>query len=631
MSNENIERKIAVILATDVVGYSKSMEANEAQTVKNLRACRDILRKLLKKYEGNIFNTAGDSILVEFSSAVVAVEFAGEFQADLKKRNESCEPEKQMEFRVGVNMGDVIKEDGNLYGDGVNIAARLEAIAQPNGISISKPVYDFVKGKTNFDYNDLGVQKVKENNFRVYDVLIDPSHKRKISKPIPSRNSIIVVTIMMLLLGGSLFWYSQQYIDKNIEKNSEFAFELPSKPSIAVLPFNNLSGDKGKEYIGSGLTQNITNALSRSSEIFVISNSSANQIYSQTTDVVEISKGLGVQFLLTGGIQSSEGQLRVNVELVDAMKGDNIWVDQFNGDLSELFDFQDIITRSVFETLQIKFSTESGTATNDTAQYSSVSEMRAINEGRRELLKFTPEAHNKFEQILLNEYNAGSRSGPLINALGWLYFQKVAMGMFDDRSKMISKGRDTALKAHELMGDANSLVLGAWFDLLERNYEAAQEKIEVASKIGSPTGDNLAVAGSIYLLSGKPEKARKLFIDAMRTSPFYPPWYANRLITSLIMLEKYDEAVKIATSIVDKGDQKKITPYAHARALVSLAVIAKRKNDNISGEEFVKRIVEVNPNFTQKSLDMYIGQMKNQSIIEDFRSILGEYGLPSGE
>ena len=148
------------------------------------------------------------------------------------------------------------------------------------------------------------------------------------------------------------------------------AFELPLKPSIAVLPFNNLSGDTGKEYIGSGLTQNITNALSRSSEIFVISNSSANQIYSQTTDVAEISKGLGVQFLLTGGVQSSEGQLRVNVELVDAMKGDNIWVDQFNGDLSELFDFQDIITKSVFETLQIKFSTESGTATNDTAQYS---------------------------------------------------------------------------------------------------------------------------------------------------------------------------------------------------------------------------------------------------------------------
>ena len=156
------------------------------------------------------------------------------------------------------------------------------------------------------------------------------------------------------------------------------------------------------------------------------------------------------------------------------------------------------------------------------------------------------------------------------------------------------------------MGDANSLVLGAWFDLLDRDYEAAQEKVEIASKIGSPSGDNLAVAGSVYLLSGKPELGRQLFIDAMRTSPFHPPWYANRLVTCLILLERYEEAANVAESIVEKGDQGKITPYAHARALVSCH---SEERKMMLRAKFIKRLVEVNPNFTQKTLGMYIGQM----------------------
>ena len=629
MSNAQIDRKIAVIFAADVVGYSKSMEADEAKTINNLRACRTLLNKSLTKYGGRIFNTAGDSILADFSSAVEALNCAAEFQANLKKRNESSEADEHMAFRIGVNMGDVVKEDGNLYGDGVNIAVRLEALAQPNGISISKPVYDFVQSKTDLAFNDLGIQQVKQNKFHVYDVMLDGSQKRRLSKPLSSRKPMITTVISLLVICICAFWFTQQNTEKDFSKTADFAFELPSKPSIAVMPFANLSSDENKEYIGSGLTQNITNALSRSSEIFVISNSSAKQIFSQTTNATDISIALGVQFLLTGSVQSAGAQLRVNVELVDALSGDNIWVDQFNGNLSELFDFQDDITSSVFEALQIKFAAELGGAAVDPTRYSSVNEMRAVNEGRRELLKFTPEAHKKFEDILMKEYNAGSRSGPLINALGWLYFQKVAMGLFDDRADTLAKGREAARQAHEMMGDANSLMLGAWFDLFDREYEAAQEKVRMASKIGSPSGDNLAVAGSVYLLSGQPEPARKSFVDAMRVSPFHPPWYANRLVTSLVLLERYEEATEVATSIVEKGDQGKITPYAHARALVSLAIIAKRQNDDNAGRKAVKRLIEVNPNFTQQTLGMYIGQMKDKAILRDFRTILGEYGLPA--
>ena len=178
--SEEINRKISVILATDVVGYSKSMENYEAQTIRNLRACRKLLNTLLQSYNGRVFNTAGDSVLVEFNSAVSAVECAAAFQKQLQKRNKSLEIPHVMEFRVGVNMGDVVIEGDNLYGDGVNIAARLEALAQPNGISISKSVYDLVNKKTSLKFNDQGIQEVKLNKFHVYDIILENTKKREL-------------------------------------------------------------------------------------------------------------------------------------------------------------------------------------------------------------------------------------------------------------------------------------------------------------------------------------------------------------------------------------------------------------------------------------------------------------------
>ena len=180
MTKEKIERKIAVIFATDVVGYSKHMEANESETIHNLRACEAILTKLFEKHEGRLFNTGGDSFLAEFPSAVSAVECAVEFQKSIKERNLSDETSVMLEFRIGINSGDVVKEKENLLGDGINIAARLEALAQTGGVTISKVIYDFVKGKTAYEFYDLGLQKVKQNKFHAFDLLVEPSQKRRI-------------------------------------------------------------------------------------------------------------------------------------------------------------------------------------------------------------------------------------------------------------------------------------------------------------------------------------------------------------------------------------------------------------------------------------------------------------------
>ena len=195
--NTKIDRKIAVILVADVVGYSKHMERDENATIKSYSACEKILNNFLKKYKGSVFNTGGDSVLVEFPSAVNAVECGVAFQNEIKKRNASDKTDIKLEYRIGINMGDVVNKDGNLIGDGVNIAARLEALAQTNGITISKSVYDFVVPKTKMTFNDLGVQKVKQNEFHAFDILLDPSQKRKLNTKsklnLPTIGAIVLV------------------------------------------------------------------------------------------------------------------------------------------------------------------------------------------------------------------------------------------------------------------------------------------------------------------------------------------------------------------------------------------------------------------------------------------------------
>ena len=234
MCNKEIEHKIAVIFATDVVGYSKSVEVNEEQTIKNFRACKKILEDLFKEHDGRIFNTAGDSVLAEFSSAVSAVICATEFQKLMKERNESETTDLKMEFRIGINMGDVVVEGDNLYGDGVNIAARLEALAQPNGVCLSRSVHEFINKKMDFLFNDLGEQTVKDNKFHAFDVVIDDSHKRTVKTKSKSKTPLVAVIALALILGLFGIYYFANIIEE--KPSIETTSITSSKPSILVTP-----------------------------------------------------------------------------------------------------------------------------------------------------------------------------------------------------------------------------------------------------------------------------------------------------------------------------------------------------------------------------------------------------------
>ena len=268
MAESSPRRKIAVILATDVVGYSVKMEENEVQTLKNLKACRNIIYGLVDEHHGRIFNTAGDSVLAEFQSAVEAVICGSEFQNTIKERNNSVPEEEQMEFRIGINMGDVVIEGDNLYGEGVNVAARLEALAQPGGVCLSKNVHEIVNKKTNFQFHDLGEQTVKNTVLHAVDVTLDGTSQRKLQETSTKQQS---------------------------------STEKP--PAIAVLPFANMSGDSEQEYFTDGITEDIITNLSLWKTFPVISRNSSFTYKSKSVKINEVAEELGVQYIVEGSVE----------------------------------------------------------------------------------------------------------------------------------------------------------------------------------------------------------------------------------------------------------------------------------------------------------------------------------------
>ena len=353
MPEKEIDRKVAIILATDVVSYSKHMEANESETVKNLRACELILQKIIKKHDGRLFNSGGDSFFIEFPSAVEAVECAVAFQKDIKKRNNSDKINVPLEFRIGISMGDVIKEKENLLGDGVNIAARLEALAQTNGITISKNIYDLVKAKTSNQYNDLGIQKVKKNEFHAYDILLDPSQKRMLKTQYGSNVKLFVVIAAALII--ALVGFLMLGLDGEDKKITEF--RETSKPVILVTPVKTSGLSEDQQGFARGITESMISTFSRYTGIRVLSSSTSFHVSDNNITDKEIREEYGVNFVIRGSMQVMGNNARLNVEVTDLKIGEVVKTEKRDFELSTIFKVQDEISDKVLGSIQTDLGT----------------------------------------------------------------------------------------------------------------------------------------------------------------------------------------------------------------------------------------------------------------------------------
>ena len=310
--SKDIERKIAVIFVTDVVAFSKMMEKNEDETLRSFRSCRDILDNLFKEHGGRIFNTAGDSVLAEFQSAVSAVICAKEFQKLVRERNANVSEDAAMQFRIGLNMGDVIVEGENLYGEGVNVAARLEALSQPGGVCLSKSILDFVNKKTELVFNNLGEQKVKNTTVHAYD-LADPELEKR-----------------------------------SLESASTEKTEEASKPpAIAVLPFKNMSGDEEQEYFADGITEDIITNLSLWKTFPVISRNSSFTYKGKDVNLKNISEELGVRYVVEGSVRKGGNKVRITAQLIDATEDHHLWSNKWDRSLDDIFEVQDEVSSAI--------------------------------------------------------------------------------------------------------------------------------------------------------------------------------------------------------------------------------------------------------------------------------------------
>jgi TolB-like protein/class 3 adenylate cyclase len=357
MAEEALKRKLTAILNADVVGYSRLMDDSEEATIQTLNIYRNSITALIDGHRGRVLDTAGDNLLAEFTSVVDAVNCSVKIQRTLDEQNKELPPERKMKFRIGVNVGDVVEEEDRIYGDGVNIAARVESMAEAGGICITGRAYDQVKNKLELGYEFLGEHSVKNiaEPVRVYKVLMEPEaagkvigEKRFLGRI--SRRTALAIIITLAVVAGSLIgWniYLQQ--SKKVEPASveKMALPLPDKPSIAVLAFDNLSGDPSQEYFSDGIAEEIITTLSNVGALFVIARNSSFSYKGKPVKIQQISEELGIRYVLEGSVRRSGDRVRVTAQLIDAIKGQHLWAESYDRDFKSIFEI--ISVRLTFE------------------------------------------------------------------------------------------------------------------------------------------------------------------------------------------------------------------------------------------------------------------------------------------
>jgi adenylate cyclase len=361
-----LERKLAAILCSDVYGYSRLMGENEELTLRTLSSHRKIIDSSIEQHHGRFVNSAGDSVLAEFASVVNAVQCAVDTQTMLNAENANLRSDRRMEFRIGVNLGDVMVEGDQIYGDGVNVAARLESLADPGGICVSRTVHENIRNKLPLNFEDLGEQSVKNiaEPVRVFRVLLNGAvPARRMTQRVPTSYwrggvfslaglAIIVVTVV-LVQHVSL---KPPQAPASIPPPQSPALTLPDKPSIAVLPFINMSADCDQEYFSDGITDDLITDLSRLPGLFVIARNSTFTYKGKAPNLQDVSKELGVKYVLEDSVQKAAGQVRITVQLADATTGAEVWAERYDRPLRDVFALQDEIVRRIVTTLNLQIA-----------------------------------------------------------------------------------------------------------------------------------------------------------------------------------------------------------------------------------------------------------------------------------
>ena len=632
MSDEGFKRKLTAILSADVAGYSRLMGDDEEATVRTLTTYREVLTSLIQQHNGRVIDSPGDNLLAEFASVVDAVQCAVAVQKEIKAQNEEFLENRRMQFRIGINLGDVIQEDERVYGDGVNIAARLEGLSEPGGVCISKTAFDQIETKLPYGYEFLGDQTVKNiaKPVRAYRVLLEPGvagkvigEKRFLGR-FSRKTAMAAIIVLLMVAGGLIGWniYLQQ--SKKVEPASveKMAFPLPDKPSIVVIPFDNLSKEPDQDYLVDGITDQIIMGLSKIPDMFVIAKESSFSYKGKAVEVRQISEELGVQYVLEGSVQKAGDRVRITAQLIDAQTGRHLWAERYDRDLKNIFALQDEITLQILTALQIKLTK------GDQARYAAkgTKSLEAYLKYMKGWEHFARGSHDDYilarqmceEAIALDpEYPA-----PYV-ILGWTHLLDAMLGTSKSpRESMVQAFRlgqkalamdDSSTWAHGLLGNIY---------LFKREHEKAIAKLERAVTVNPNYAQGFMFLGQALAYAGRPQEAVPLLKKAMRLNPLsqkHASMVLYRLGTTYGIMGRYEEAV----SELKKARNIRPDFWAIHLALASFYIRLGREEEARAAAAEVLRIV---PKFSLERFAKTV-PYKNQAYRERFVDALRKAGL----
>jgi adenylate cyclase len=626
VEEERAKRKLSAILSADVKGYSRLMGEDELATVRTLEAYREMIVEIIRKYSGRVVDSPGDNVLAEFASVVDAVESAVQIQHGLKAKNAELPETRRMEFRIGINLGDVIEEGERIYGDGVNVAARIEGLSEGGGICISRTAFDQVKNKLNLGYEYLGEHAVKNitEPIRVYRVLMEPEAAGKVigqERPRQWRWAVIAVAFTVIL-GGLAIWNfylrSPPIEPASIER---MAFPLPDKPSIAVLPFDNMSGDPEQDYLADGITENIITALSYIPEIFVIARNSTFTYKGKAVKAQEVAEDLGVRYILEGSVQRAGDRIRIMAQLIDATTGRHLWADRYDRNLQNFFALQDEITVKIVLALQVKLSV--GVQTRLTRK--TMPNFEAWSYGVRgygHMMRHTKADNAKARDFFEQAVGLAPELAPALTALGWTYWEDAYHGWSESRKESLLRAVELAKKALTL-DDSDPMIHALWgaIYLLQRRYDQAIAKGKKSVALGPNQAFPHLLLAMYWYHTGRYEEALPLVRKAMRLNPYYPSTYLELLGGIYLRMGKYEEAADAFRMVVARKPDR----IEGHLGLVYAYIRMGRK------EQARSEVAEVLRLFPEYSLEVYRKQAQgthmDPAIVERDIEALREAGL----
>lgn len=626
MSTATAERRLSAILAADVVGYSRAIEADEEAAISELKAHRSVIFSLVADHHGRVFGTAGDSVLAEFSSPVEAVRCAVAIQSRIEEHNAGLPEARRMRFRIGVNLGDIVVDGDDLLGDGVNVAARLEALAEPSEICISRSVLDHVRKQLPFSFEYLGRQQVKNLSEPIEVYRLGPRRplsavRRLASVPAVRRLSVLTVAPMILVLAFVAGWWTvldAPEIDRS-------AFKLPDRPSIAVLPFDIFSEEEEQRFLAQGLAEDIITDLARNSELTVMARPAASDLKDKGLSARRIGDQLGVHYVLGGSLRRAGEELRMSAKLVDSKTGNHVWAESYNVTASDLYEMQDEIVEKIVGTLFSEVrETEKTAVLRRPPRNLDVYELSLRGLARKHRLN--PEDMRLAREDLLRAVELDPLYAPAWLYLGWVESIAIAFEWIDglDRSDLSA----AIGKIEKAIGLDPTLATGYQALSIARGFagdvEGALQAAKRSVALGPGDADNLLFYARALANVGQFDEAVAHGQDAMALNPSRPSYYSAHLGRALWGRGGFEESLRLANECLTKAPK-----FTICRVFEIASHAALGNADQAS--QAVAVLIKQSPDFSVEDALKSSGYPGDPEADERLAEQLVMAGLPAGE